>query len=112
MAVTDEPTDALATAAAAAAAGAAIYGLRKALSSNGAQSTNRDGVHEENDDDTSDEGGVHSTLATVWDSASNTLLPIADQAVRAAGRWVAENSPEIVRTRIVPNFIDAFEDAA
>ena len=116
MPVAEERTDALVTAAAAAAAGAAIYGLRKALSSNGAQSMLGDG----NDDDDGDagddvetsEGGVHSVLTTVWDSVQGNLSPIADQAAQAAGKWVAQNSPEIVRARIVPNFIDAFEDAA
>ena len=116
MPVAEEHTDALATAAAAAAAGAAIYGLRKALSSNGAPSPlqrddDGDDADEGDDDQTREEGG-HSLLATVWDSASSTLLPIVDQAAQAAGKWAAEHSPEVVRSRIVPQFLDAFEDAA
>jgi hypothetical protein len=37
---------------------------------------------------------------------------MADQAAAAAGKWVAERSPEVVRARIIPSFIEAFEDAA
>jgi hypothetical protein len=66
---------------------------------------------DDGDDGETGEGGVHSLLPAVWDSAQGSLLPIADQAAQAAGRWVAENSPEFVRARIVPSFIEAFEDA-
>ncbi len=111
MPVVEERTNALATAAAAAAAGAAVYGLRKALSSNGVRAPLRHGGDEgDNGDD--GETGVNSLLATLWDSASGSLLPMAEQAAEAAGRWVAESAPEVVRCRIIPRFIEAFEDAA
>jgi hypothetical protein len=114
MPVAEEQTNVLATAAAAAATGAAVYGLRKALSSNGAPAMLRHGEDSDDGDDGDDgetgEGGVHSLLASVWDSLEGSLSPIADQAAQAAGRWAAENSPEFVRARI-PSFIEAFEDA-
>jgi hypothetical protein len=48
----------------------------------------------------------------VWDSASDTLLPHAEDAAEAAGRWVAENAPDVIRERLLPRFIEAFTDAA
>jgi hypothetical protein len=37
---------------------------------------------------------------------------MAEQAAGAAGRWVAEHAPDPVRERILPRFIEAFNDAA
>jgi hypothetical protein len=116
MAVTDEKEGALATAAAAAAAGAAVYGLRKALASGG----NGKASHGEHDDDYEDDGDEREEsgmrgggmLQSVWESASDSLVPLAEQAADAAGKWVAENSPDLVREHIVPRFIESFQDAA
>jgi hypothetical protein len=114
MAVTDERDGALATAAAAALAGAAAYGLRKALASGSGTETasrrGRDDDHDEDDDEERSRGG--SLLDTVWESASDTLLPVAEDAAEAAGKWVAENAPDVIRDRIVPRFIESFTDAA
>jgi hypothetical protein len=116
MAVTDEKDGALATAAVAAAAGAAAYGLRKALTSGNGVSLvpgrdqDDDGDGEERDDDGGSRGG--SLLSTVLDSASSSLLPLAEEAAEAAGKWTAENAPDVVRDQIVPRFIEAFNDAA
>ena len=114
MAVTDEKDGALATAAVAAAAGAAAYGLKKAFTSSGQGSgmsllpRGRDG-----DDDDENEGSRGGALLqTVWDSASDTLLPHAEDAAEAAGKWVAENAPDVIRERLLPRFIEAFNDAA
>ena len=119
MAVTDEKDGALATAAVAAAAGVAAYGLRKALTSNGSSTSlvsQRDDDDREDDDDGEESGGGlargSSLLSTVWDSASGSLLPLAEEAAEAAGRWTAENAPDVVRDQIVPRFIEAFNDAA
>jgi hypothetical protein len=110
MALTDDKDSALATAAVAAAAGAAAYGLRKVLSDSGdGTSHRRDRGH---DDDENDESRGGSLLHTVWDSASDTLLPLADDAADAAGKWVAENSPDVIRDRLLPRFIESFTDAA
>ena len=113
MAITDEKDGALATAAVAAAAGAAAYGLKKALEGSGGGSSllprGRDGGGDDEDGEGS-RGG--SMLQTVWDSASDTLLPHAEDAAEAAGRWVAENAPDVIRERLLPRFIEAFNDAA
>lgn len=116
MAVTEEKDGALATAAAAAAAGAAVYGLRKALASGGngnASSREHDDDYED-DGDEGEESGMRGggMLQSVWESASDSLVPLAEQAADAAGKWVAENSPDLVREHLVPRFIEAFQDAA
>lgn len=115
MAVTEEKDGALATAAAAAAAGAAVYGLRKALASGGngkAASSEHDADYED-DGDQSEEGGMPGggMLQSVWESASDSLVPLAEQAADAAGKWVAENSPDLIREHLVPRFIESFQDA-
>ena len=104
MAVGEEQ-GALATAAVAVAAGAAVYGLRKALEKGGSDS-GRSRDHDDGDSRAS------SVLETVWESASRTLLPLAEEAADAAGKWVAENAPDVLRDRIVPRFVEAFTDAA
>jgi hypothetical protein len=122
MAVTDEKDGALATAAVAAAAGVAAYGLRKALTTGGGAASlvpgRNDGDDREDDDDEGESGNGgglargSSLLSTVWDSAAGSLLPLAEEAADAAGKWTAENAPEVVRDRIVPRFIESFKDAA
>jgi hypothetical protein len=116
MAVTDEKDGALATAAVAAAAGVAAYGLRKAFAGGGggAGALSLRGDRDDDGDEREDGGRSRagSMLDTVWSSASDTLLPLAEDAADAAGKWVAENSPEVIRDRIVPRFIEAFTDAA
>jgi hypothetical protein len=120
MAVTQEKDGALATAAAAAAAGAAVYGLKKALASGGNGKTSR-GVHDDDYDDDGDDGNERENgggsraggfLESVWESASDALVPLAEEAADAAGKWVAQNAPDLVRERIVPRFIESFNDAA
>ena len=118
MAVTDEKDGALATAAVAAAAGVGAYALRKALTSGSATSLvpGRNGQGEDDGDEGGgDEGGSRggsSLLSTVLDSASSSLVPLAEEAADAAGKWTAENAPDVVRDRIVPRFIESFNDAA
>lgn len=117
MAITEEKDGALATAAAAAAAGAAVYGLRKALASGGNGNASSRSEHDDDYEDDGDEGeesGMRGggMLQSVWESASDSLVPLAEQAADAAGKWVAENSPDLVRDRLVPRFIEAFQDAA
>jgi hypothetical protein len=121
MAVTDEKEGALATVAAAAAAGAGVYALRKALASGGGSSAlaRRDRGDDHDDDGDGDgderENGSRSRSAlldTVWDSASDAVVPMAEEAADAAGKWLAENSPDVIRERIIPRFIESFSDAA
>jgi hypothetical protein len=106
--------DALVGAAVSAAVALAAYGLRKALaaSDEGPPPHRRD----EGDEPTelaerrSSRGAPF--LLTVLDSGSDALLPIAEHAAAAAGKWVAEKAPDVVRDRLLPRFIESFRDAA
>ena len=99
---------ALAGAAVSAAVGAALYGLRRALAERGeAQSPlEHHGLVER------ERGDGRALLAAAWDSASDSLLPLAEDAAEAAGRWVAENAPAVIRERLLPRFIESFRAAA
>ncbi len=112
----DEKDGALATVAVAAAAGAGVYALRKALASGGGSSTalaRRNGDGDDEGDENGNGGGSRSALLdTVWDSASDAVLPMAEEAADAAGKWLAENAPDVMRERIIPRFIESFSDAA
>jgi len=88
--------DVLKGAAASAAVGVAVYGLPKALAEGGENGRRRSG----------------SVLITALESASDSILPLAEAAAEEAGRWAAKNSPAVVRDRLLPRFIDAFKAAA
>ena len=121
---------ALVAAAAAAATGAAAFAARKALSHDD-EDDSRD------DDDDGDDGEsmvsklrpskgklskskgssdmssmLGNVAASAWDSAQGVILPMAEDAVAAAGKYLAEEAPDIVRERLVPRFIEAFNDAS
>jgi|SRR5689334_16397202 hypothetical protein len=103
---------ALKAAAAAAATTAATIAVRKALShdSNGDSEPSTNGS--ESSKKRSGSGAIlSSAAATSWNAASDVLLPMADDAAEAAGKYVATHGPEILRDRIVPKFIEAFNDA-
>jgi hypothetical protein len=87
-----------------AAVGVAVYRLRKALADGGRELP----LPQRGE---SDRSGGSSALATVWESASDTLLPLAEDAAAAAGRWVAEHSPDLIRDRLVPRFVESFSQA-
>src|SRR5689334_20025357 len=84
---------ALTGAAVSAAVAAAVYGLRKAHNENGRPRS------------------ISLVMETV-ESASDSILPLAEAAAEEAGRWVAKNSPALVRDRLLPRFIEAFKAAA
>ena len=95
--------DALVGAVVSAAVGLALYGLRKALAAG--------------DEALPDENG-HGTIArrssslvTAWESAADAILPFADEAAEAAGKWAATSAPALVRERLLPRFIEAFRAA-
>ena len=98
---------ALKAAAAAAATGAATYAVRRALQ------------HDENGKNGRSNGSsrsrssaiLSSAAATSWDAASDVLVPFAEDAAESAGKYEATHGPEILRERIVPKFIEAFNDA-
>jgi hypothetical protein len=115
---------ALKAAAAAAATGAATYAVRRALSHDDNGSKNGDGIGDVVEKVKKSDvvgkvkkksGGSQSLLsaaaATGWDAASDALIPLAEDAAESAGKYVATHGPEILRERIVPKFIEAFNDA-
>jgi hypothetical protein len=95
---------ALKTAAAAAATGAATYAVRRALTHDGRQSA-RAVVAERS------QGLLQSALSSGWDAAAEVLIPLVEDAAEAAGKYTAEHGPDVLRERIVPKFIEAFENA-
>jgi hypothetical protein len=94
-------------AAAAAATGVAALAARKALSGRGS-SNGQSG----NGSSPKGEGSVlNSVLSGGWEAARDALLPAAEDAAGAAGEYVAQHGPEILRDRIVPRFVDSFNEA-
>ena len=93
-------------AAAAAATSVAALAAKKALSHRGSNSGNG---HKASG------GDVGSVLSSVlsggWDAARDALIPAAEDAAGAAGEYLASKGPEIVRERIVPRFIESFNEA-
>jgi len=123
-AVQDKVTNAsgkqvLTAAAAAAATTAATYAVKKALSHDSESTSRENGSANEssksNGSSKTKSGGgsglIASAAATSWDAASDVLLPMADDAAEAAGKYIATHGPDILRARIIPKFIEAFNDA-
>jgi hypothetical protein len=102
-----------AAAAAAAAAGAAAIIARKALSSDGGGTNGRRSSNGGGSSKSSRETGTMfgSIASGGWDAARDALGPAAEDAAAAVGKFVAENAPDIVRERIVPRFIESFNEA-
>ena len=93
-------------AAAAAATSVAALAAKKALSHRGSNSGNGDSASG------GDAGSVlSSVLSGGWDAARDALIPAAEDAAGAAGEYLASKGPEIVRDRIVPRFIESFNEA-
>jgi hypothetical protein len=99
--------DALVGAGVAAAVGVAVYALRKALAEGGVGLSPRGDENEQGET-----AGNRPVLETIWESAADTLIPFAEDAAEAAGKWAAENSPAVIRDRLLPRFIDSFKAAA
>lgn len=98
-------------AAAAAATGVAAFAAKKALSSRSSpngQSSNGGSVAQKPSEGPS---MLNSVLSGGWEAARDALLPAAEDAAAAAGEYVAHNGPDILRDRIVPRFIDSFNEA-
>jgi len=103
---------ALAAAAAAAAGGAATYAVRRALASDGKSESESRGNGSSGNSRSSGASSILSSAATSgWDAASGVLIPMLEEAAESAGKYVAEHGPDIVRDRIVPRFIEAFNEA-
>ena len=111
---------ALVAAAAAAATGAAAIAARKAFSHDDDSGDDDDGGDGESmvsklkpgksKRDTS--SVLSSAASSAWESAQGVILPIAEDAMAAAGKYLAEEAPDLVRERLVPKFIEAFNDAS
>jgi hypothetical protein len=97
-----EKSDALSSAAIAALAGALAYGLKKALADR----------HPPSLQSTGERAFDRSLLPAALESTPDMLVPLFENAASAAGKWVAENSPDLIRERLLPRFIGAFTDAA
>lgn len=99
---------ALKAAGAAAATGAAAFAVQKVLAQRSKGDSGDDKPKRSN-------GGQGSLLASAaaggWDAARDALLPLAESAAGMAGKYVAERGPDIVKDRVVPKFIDAFNEA-
>jgi hypothetical protein len=96
-------------AAAAAATSVAALAAKKALSARGSNGQSSNG---EGDSSKGEVGSVvSSVLSGGWEAARDALIPAAEDAAGAAGEYLAENGPEILRDRIVPRFIESFNQA-
>ena len=96
-------------AAAAAATSVAAIAAKKALSHRG----NSNGQSSNGGSQKGDMGSMlNSALSGGWDAARDALVPAAEDAAGAAGEWLAENAPDFVRERIVPRFIESFNEAS
>jgi len=96
--------------AAAAATGAAALAARKVMSGRGSNGKSSNGGSPQKQG----EGGesiLSSALAGGWEAARDALLPAAEDAAGAAGEYVAQHGPDILRERIVPRFVDSFNEA-
>jgi hypothetical protein len=96
--------------AAAAATGVAALAARKVMSGRGGsngQSSNGGAPQQQGG-----EGSIlNSVLSGGWDAARDALLLAAEEAVGAAGEWLAEHGPDVLRDRIVPRFVRSFNEA-
>ena len=108
---TEHDGTAATVAVATAAAGAAAYALKRALAGGKGLPTaaaDRDDLGGSN---VLSPSSRHWSVPVVLESAPDMLLPLIEHAAEAAGRWVAENSPEVIRDRLLPRFIGSFTDA-
>ena len=96
----DSARNALRAAAVAAATTASVAAARKAFTG-GRGSAEQDGSR----------STLTAALESAWDAARDHLLPHAEEAMEAIGRYLAEDAPEVLRERLVPRLVDAFEAA-
>ena len=96
--------------AAAAATGAAALAARKVMAGRGDSNGNANGGTPKQQG--GEEGSIlSSVLAGGWEAARDALLPAAEDAAGAAGEYVAQHGPDVLRDRIVPRFVDSFNEA-
>ena len=97
--------------AAAAATGAAALAAKKVMSARSSNGQASNGDSPEKQDEGGGESILSSALSGGWEAARDALLPAAEDAAGAAGEYVAQHGPDILRERIVPRFVDSFNEA-
>jgi hypothetical protein len=55
---------------------------------------------------------LQQVSASALTAATPALVPLAERAADSAGRYVAENAPEVVKDHVVKPLIAAFEEAS
>ena len=101
-------------AAIAAASGATAYAAKKAFSSRSSSDESDDDSAPKKKKSSSSESSASLMTAAVasgWDVAKDSLVPIVEDAATKAGAFVADRAPELVRDVVVPRFIAGFERA-
>src|SRR5690349_11611162 len=95
---------ALRAAALAAGTTAVTAAARRAFSSgSGSQGSGSQG--------SSTRGTIVATLIAAWEAAQEHVLPPAEEAMEAIGRYLATDAPDVLRDRLVPRLVEAFEVA-
>ena len=56
-------------------------------------------------------GKDQSVAAIARNAVSDSLLPFAEEAAAAAGKAAAEKAPAAVRDKLIPRFIEGFEES-
>ncbi len=98
--------------AAAAATGAAALAAKKVMSSRGGNSNGGSSNGDSPERQGGDENSIlNSVLSGGWEAARDALLPAAEDAAGAAGEYVAQHGPDVLRERIVPRFVESFNEA-
>ena len=97
--------------AAAAATGAAALAAKKVMSARSSNGQTSNGDSPEKQDESGGDSILSSALSGGWEAARDALLPAAEDAAGAAGEYVAQHGPDILRERIVPRFVDSFNEA-
>lgn len=97
-------------AAIAAASGATAFAAKKALSDRH-ESQSGDEGRERRRKGRGDDSLLSTVLASGWESATESLMPLLADAAGRAGEYVARSGPEALRDTLVPRFIAGFERA-
>jgi len=99
-------------AAAAAATSVAAVAAKKALSHRGSSNGQSRNGGSGSGSGFGEAGTVlNSVLSSGWEAARDALIPAAEDAAGAAGEYLAKNGPDFVSERIIPRFIDSFNEA-
>jgi hypothetical protein len=93
----------------AAASGATAYAARKALSGRSSADDEGGKSNAKGSGGESSASLVTAAVASGWDVAKDSLIPVVEDAAAKAGAFVAERAPELVRDVVVPRFIAGFE---